>query len=250
MRNPLSYSVAILLSLALHLGLVGALFIDWQPDSERVVIRPQYIEAKLVDLAPKKKASPTKPKAAPKKPRVDLAKKKREEQKRLAKIAAQKTAAKKKRLEQERLKKAEQKRQEQLRLEELRRQQEAERQRKDLEFAEVQAAEEAWVNAQKEEQAVNSYMQLIQQRVTENWSRPPSARLGMAALIRIQLVPTGRVVGVTILKSSGDSAFDRSVEQAVFKVEQFVLLQGMDTMLFEKRFRSFILDFEPTDLRL
>jgi colicin import membrane protein len=251
MRNPLSYSVAILFSLALHLGLVGALFIDWQPDSERVVMRPQYIEAKLVDLAPKKKVSPTKPKAAPKKPRVDLAKKKREEKKRLAKIAAQKKAAEKKRLEEARLNKAEQERKEQERLEELRRQrQEAERQRRASEFTEAQAAEEARINAQKEEQAVNSYMQLIQQRVTENWSRPPSARLGMAALIRIQLVPTGRVVGVTILKSSGDSAFDRSVEQAVFKVEQFVLLQGMDTILFEKRFRSFILDFEPTDLRL
>ena len=235
-----------MLSLVLHIALVGALFVNWQPETERVIMQPQYIEAKLVELAPKKKAPPkskTRPKAAPKKPKLDLAKKKREEKKRLAKIAAQKKAAEKKRLEQERLKKAEQERKEQQRLE-------ADRQRKESEFAEALAAEDARVNAQEEEQAVNSYMQLIQQRVTENWSRPPSARLGMETVVRIRLVPTGRVVGVTVLKSSGDRAVDRSVEQAVLKVEQFAALQGMEPALFEKYFRSFKLNFESTDLRL
>lgn len=247
MRNSLSYSVAILLSLVLHIALVGALFVNWQPETERVMMQPQYIEAKLVELAPKKKTPApklkSKPKAPPKKPRVDLAKKKREEKKRLAKIAAQKKAAEKKRLEEERLKKAEQERQEQQR-------QEAERQRKESEFAEALAAEQALVNAREDEQAANSYRQLIQQRLSENWSRPPSARLGMETLIRIRLVPTGRVVGVTVLKSSGDSAFDRSVEQAALKAEQFVELQAMDPALFEKRFRQVDVAFSPEDLRL
>jgi len=247
MRNSLSYSVAILLSLVLHIALVGALFVNWQPETERVIMQPQYIEAKLVELAPKKKA----PKAVPKKPRVDLAKKKRDEKKRLAKIAAQKKAAEKKRLEAERLKRDEQERQEQQRQEELRRQQqEAERQRKESEFAEALAAEQALINAREDEQAANSYRQLIQQRLSENWSRPPSARLGMETLIRIRLVPTGRVVGVTVLKSSGDSAFDRSVEQAARKAEQFVELQAMDPALFEKKFRQVDVAFSPEDLRL
>ena len=210
-------------------------------------MQPQYIEAKLVELAPKKKTPApklkSKPKAPPKKPSVDLAKKKREEKKRLAKIAAQKKAAEKKRLEEERLKKAEQERQEQQR-------QEAERQRKESEFAEALAAEQALVNAREDEQAANSYRQLIQQRLSENWSRPPSARLGMETLIRIRLVPTGRVVGVTVLKSSGDSAFDRSVEQAALKAEQFVELQAMDPALFEKKFRQVDVAFSPEDLRL
>jgi colicin import membrane protein len=248
MGNSLSYSVAILLSLVLHVALVGALFVDWQPESKRVIMQPQYIEAKLVELAPKKKAPASKPKAPPKKPKIDLVKKKREEKKRLAKIAAQKKAAEKKRLEEERLEKAEQERQRQ---EELRRQQqEAERLRKESEFAEALAAEQALISAQEDEQAANSYRQLIQQRLSENWSRPPSARLGMETLIRIRLVPTGRVVGVTVLKSSGDSAFDRSVEQAALKAEQFVELQAMDPALFEKKFRQVDVAFSPEDLRL
>jgi colicin import membrane protein len=251
MSRSLSYSVAILFSLVLHVGLVGALFVDWQPDSKRVIMQPQYIEAKLVALAPKKKTPAPKSKAAPKKPKVDLAKKKREEKKRLAKLAAQKKAAEKKRLEQERLTKAEQERKEQQRLEELRRQQqEAERLRKESEFAEALAAEQTLISAQEDEQAANSYRQLIQQRLSENWSRPPSARLGMETVIRIRLVPTGRVVGVTILKSSGDTAFDRSVEQAALKAEQFVELQAMEPALFEKKFRRVEVAFSPEDLRL
>ena len=255
MRGSLSYSVAVFCSLVLHVALVGALFVDWQPESKRVIMQPQYIEAKLVALAPKKiTPAPklnTKPKAVPKKPRVDLAKKKRDEKKRLAKIAAQKKAAEKKRLEEERLTKAEQERKEQQRLEELRRQQEeAERLRKESEFAEALAAEQAQISAQEDEQAANSYRQLIQQRLSENWSRPPSARLGMETVIRIRLVPTGRVVGVTILKSSGDTAFDRSVEQAALKAEQFVELQAMEPALFEKKFRHVEVAFSPEDLRL
>jgi colicin import membrane protein len=250
MSSYLSYSVAVFVSLLLHIGLVGALFVDWQPETERVIMQPQYIEAKLVELAPKKKTPPAKPKAQPKKPKIDLAKKKREEKKRLAKMAAQKKAAEKKRLEQERLTKAEQERKEQQRLEELRRQQEeAERLRKESDFAEALAEEQALINAQQDEQAANSYRQLIQQRLSENWSRPPSARLGMETLIRIRLVPTGRVVGVTVLKSSGDSAFDRSVEQAALKAEQFVELQGMSPVLFESKFRQVDVAFSPEDLR-
>lgn len=64
MRNSLSYSVAILLSLVLHIALVGALFVNWQPETERVIMQPQYIEAKLVELAPKKKSVKSRAKKA------------------------------------------------------------------------------------------------------------------------------------------------------------------------------------------
>lgn len=251
MRSSLSYSVAVLLSLLLHAALVAAFFVDWQPEGERVMVQPKYIEAKLVALTPKAKAEPAKPK----KPKVDLAaqrrkEQQREEQRRRAKIAAEKKAAEKKRREQEKLAAAERERKEKQRQEELQRQQEAERKRVETEFAEALAAEQALINAQKDEQAANSYRQLIQQRLSENWSRPPSARLGMETLIRIRLVPTGRIVGVTVLKSSGDSAFDRSVEQAALKAEQFVELQSMDPALFERKFRQVDVAFSPEDLRL
>ena len=251
MGSFFSYSVAVLVSLALHLGLLAILFVGWEPETTRVMIQPQYIEAKLVELAPKKVAQ------AKAKPKADIAKQKREAKKRKDKLAAQKKAQEKKR-EQERIAAlSEKKRLEALRLAEeqrLRDEQEAakeaERKRVETEFAEAVAAEQADINAQEDERVANSYRQLIQQRLSENWSRPPSARLGMEALIRIRLVPTGRIVGVTILTSSGDTAFDRSVEQAALKVEQFVELQGMKSDLFERKFRQVDVAFSPEDLRL
>jgi colicin import membrane protein len=251
MGSFLSYSVAVLVSLALHLGLLAVLFIGWEPETARVMIQPQYIKATLVELAPKKTLQP---KAKPKKPKVDIAKQKREakklkDQQRQKKLAAEKKARDKKRAKEL----SEAQRLEALRLAEeqrLRDQQEAERKRLETEFAEAVAAEQAEINAKEDERVANSYRQLIQQRLSENWSRPPSARLGMETLIRIRLVPTGRIVGVTVLTSSGDTAFDRSVEQAALKVEQFIELQGMEPDLFERKFRQVDVAFSPEDLRL
>ena len=81
------------------------------------------------------------------------------------------------------------------------------------------------------------------------WSRPPSARNGMEALLQIQLIPTGEVVSVSVLKSSGNAAFDRSAINAVQKAASFPELQSLPTREFEKTFRRFRLLFRPEDLR-
>ena len=70
----------------------------------------------------------------------------------------------------------------------------------------------------------------------------------MTAVVQLQVVPTGEVVGITIVESSGNSAFDRSVEQAVERAERFPELQDLDTPIFERNFRTFSLLFRPEDL--
>jgi len=248
MRDSLSYGIGILFSLTVHGMVLWVLVVGWQPATERIVIQPQYIEAKLVELAPKKKAV-----KKPKKPSDNTAQKKREKQKRLENekrkaqaLKARRLKAQNKRKEQERLAAEERADAEKKRLEEA----ELQRQLIEAEFAEAIAAEQGLINAQEDEIAANSYRQLIQRRLSENWNRPPSARREMETTIRLQLVPTGRIVGVTILKSSGDAAFDRSVEQAAFKTDQFVELQNMSPVLFEKKFRQVDVAFSPQDLRL
>ena len=94
-----------------------------------------------------------------------------------------------------------------------------------------------------------SYAALIQQTVVNYWSRPPSARNGMEALLAIQLIPTGEVVSVSVLKSSGNTAFDRSAINAVEKAGSFPELQNLPSGEFEKTFRRFRLLFRPEDLR-
>jgi colicin import membrane protein len=121
----------------------------------------------------------------------------------------------------------------------------AERERIEAEFTAPPEKERAEAGAKNEDRVTKSYRQLIQRRLSENWSRPPSARLGMKTLIRIRLVPTGRIVSVTVLKSSGDIAFDRSIEQAALKVKKIVEIQGMDSDLFERKFRQIDMAFSP-----
>ena len=93
-----------------------------------------------------------------------------------------------------------------------------------------------------------AYVAQIQRDIIQNWSRPPSARNGMEALLRVFLVPTGEVVNVVVEESSGNDAFDRSAILAVRKIGRFQV-PGQSRQ-FERNFREFTVLFRPEDLRL
>jgi colicin import membrane protein len=93
-----------------------------------------------------------------------------------------------------------------------------------------------------------AYVAQIQREIVQNWSRPPSARNGMEALLRVLLIPTGEVVDVKVEGSSGNAAFDRSVVLAVTKARRFVV--PTNSLRFERDFREFTVLFRPDDLRL
>lgn len=161
----------------------------------------------------------------------ELAQRQQEE----AEAEAQRQALERDRLEQERL---ERERQAQIaREEEIARQAELERQQA---LASQQAARDA--------RAVDTYVAIINRTVASYWDIPPSARNGMTAVLAIRLVPTGEVISVEVIQSSGNAAFDRSVEQAVRKAERFPELRDMSTTLFETSFRNLTITFRPEDL--
>ena len=89
----------------------------------------------------------------------------------------------------------------------------------------------------------------IRASVINRWTRPPSARNGMVSILSIQLVPTGEVVGVSVLQSSGNTAFDRSAMTAVERTVRFPEVAKLDNRTFEANFRRFQLIFKPEDLR-
>ena len=103
---------------------------------------------------------------------------------------------------------------------------------------------------QNNEKITASYSAYIMEKIETNWNRPPSSRKGMEVALIIQLVPTGQVISVIMVKSSGSDAFDRSAQQAVHKVGRFEKLQQLNTQVFEKNFRQLRLVFRPDDLRL
>lgn len=114
-------------------------------------------------------------------------------------------------------------------------------------FEQALDAEAARLAEERAEAATASYVAAIVGRIERNWSRPPSARNGMRAELRIGLVPTGEVVSVDILDSSGNAAFDRSAETAVRRAAPFEVPD--DPGLFERQFRSLRILFHPEDLR-
>lgn len=154
-------------------------------------------------------------------------------------------AEQQKQREEQQRREAEQKRQQ-----EVAAQQEAQRQAQQRQQQAAQAQQEAAAAeaARTDSEFVMAYSAVIHDLVQQNWSRPPSARNGMVVVLRITMVPTGDVLDVVVVQSSGDFAFDRAAESAVLKVRRFTELQGMPTRLFDRNFRSFLLTFRPQDL--
>jgi colicin import membrane protein len=153
---------------------------------------------------------------------------------------------------QEQERQAEQERQRQAELEaERQREQQRQQQLAAEQERQRQAAEAAAAAAnvaRTEQEMVMAYTSVIHDLVQQNWSRPPSARNGMMAQFRIRMVPTGDILDVELVQSSGDYAFDRAAETAIFRVGRFQELQGMPINMFNQNFRSLLLTFRPEDL--
>ena len=116
------------------------------------------------------------------------------------------------------------------------------------ESADAAAAAAAAELATSEFEMVQSGTAIIQQAVQSVWSRPPSARNGMRAILQIRMLPTGELIDALITQSSGDPAFDRSAENAVYSAAPFRELQALPINVFNANFRSLSLIFQPEDL--
>ncbi len=242
------YPVAILFSTVFHGLILAALFSQNfnQVEMTKVVTplimtamvvseNPQKLKKRLQDQRKKlqqRKAQEKKQREKEQKQRRQEEKqhKREEEAKAKAKVIAEKKAAEEKAL-QEKLA-----------------QEERARQRRQQEQLALQQAEQAKIKAHTDYELAQTYIALIRDSIEFNWSVPPSARNGMTVVLKIQLVPTGEVVAVNILQSSGNDAYDRSAEQAVRKTKRFTEIKQMPLDLFEREFRSFNLLFRPEDL--
>lgn len=139
----------------------------------------------------------------------------------------------------------EQEQRRQLELAEAQRQQESRDREKQRQEEATNAAAE---RASSEFEMVQSGMAIIQQAVQSVWSRPPSARNGMRAILQVRMLPTGELIDAVITESSGDPAFDRSAENAVYSAAPFRELQALPSNVFNENFRSLSLIFQPEDL--
>ncbi|HEX7038408.1 MAG TPA: cell envelope integrity protein TolA [Pseudomonadales bacterium] len=231
------YTVPFLLALAMHVLAGMALYANWNPpEPERRVIEPRIVQSQLVVLEqPKPKPKPAPPKPAPPKPAPPKPEPKPQPKPQPQPAQEQPKPAP----DREAERRAAEERARQERLEQLAQQafQQALQQESST-LAQADASEDAAV--------AQSYRAGIYQAIVANWSRPASARNRMEAELLVELVPTGHLVSVTLTRSSGNAAFDRSAEAAVRKAAPFEVPKDPD--IFEAHFRRFALLFRPEDL--
>ena len=88
--------------------------------------------------------------------------------------------------------------------------------------------------------ARNGYIAQIRQSIERNWLRPPGVGVGLKCVVRVVQIPGGEVVQAEIVTSSGNVAFDRSVEEAVLRASP--LPEPKDPAWFD---RHIAITFDP-----
>ena len=240
MAHTLRHSVGLELksltyALLLHGLVLVALVVNLYWPGNRVQPKQNIIEARVVldkSAAPAKKTVVNKPvKSEPDKARESA-----------AANAEQKAIALKKKQAAEKARKAAALKKKQQAAARRRQQQAKKDLQKALAAEEQERTEQA--NEAKAMAAMSQLELLIQQRVTRNWNRPGGVPDGLNCLVHVRLVPGGEVLSVSIVKSSGNKLFDRSVENAVYKSSPLPVPE--DPKLF-KYVREINIKFDPQD---
>ncbi len=109
--------------------------------------------------------------------------------------------------------------------------------------AERERALQAQIAAEQNSREIDRYVAVIKQQIERSWLKPAASTEGLSCVVQVRLIPGGDVIpgGVSIIRSSGNDAFDRSVETAVYKSAPLPVPSGA---LFES-FRTLKLNFKP-----
>ncbi|MBU6460597.1 MAG: cell envelope integrity protein TolA [Proteobacteria bacterium] len=86
-----------------------------------------------------------------------------------------------------------------------------------LKQARVQAS------AAANEEILNAYVRRIRDKIRQNEDLPPGLDPASSALIHVILLPTGDVISVTLVSSTGTSAYADAVERAIYKAQPLPL---------------------------
>ena len=86
----------------------------------------------------------------------------------------------------------------------------------------------------------------IKVKIESAWIKPRNIPSNLSCDLKITINPQGRVVGLNLLKSSGNIRFDNSAMQAVRRVETFSIFKEMQREVYEDTFKNIIFRFNPT----
>ncbi|WP_062265700.1 cell envelope integrity protein TolA [Endozoicomonas arenosclerae] len=254
------YGFAVIISVLLHILILGLLSRNWSSDDELRVVPPRSIKASVVEVSqPKPKPPASKPVVdnSAQKARELAEQKRKQEARRQAEIKKQKElalkkeqAAKEKARKEEAARKERERKQRQAAEQKRKKQQQEEllRQLEQERVAREQAQAAADEQAEKDAGEVAYYSELLQNLIAQNWNRPPSARNNMVALVQLSFSPYGDLLEVRLLEGSGNDAYDRSVIQAIQRAAPFPELKKLERRVFDNNFKRVNFRFRPEDL--
>ena len=166
------------------------------------------------------------------------------EKKRLAELERKRKAEEQKRKEAERKRREEERRLAELKRQEEEKARQAEIARQEAELQRRLAAErQAAAQRAARQKEIDRYRAAIRQAVTNRWNIPAGATADLRTEVKVRLLPSGEVLAVQILRSSGDVAFDKSVEAAVYRASPLPV-PSPESGLFDE-FREVIFEFAP-----
>lgn len=227
---------AVLFAIVVHVVFVGVLIFSFRISTPTVAVNPEVkiVKATVIDEgkikeerkrkeAIKRKKEQARKEAERKKREAELKKQREAEKKRLALKKKKEVEAKKRKAELARKKKEQERKAAELK----KQQEEADRKAREAELQRQLAEDERQRKLQAQRAAqqkeVDRYQALIKQAISNKWRIPVSARQGQECVLKLRLIPSGEVVSVQVIKSSGDNVFDRSVESAVYKASPLPL---------------------------
>ena len=212
------------------------------------------LRSRLAELEKKRKQEEQRSKQLEAKKKQEAKRKKEVALKKKREAEARKKAAAETKRKQElaQKKKREAEARKQAAAEERKKKAEAEKQRIAAENLRQQKAREqamlSAIQAEENQARIAQITGLIRADVQNNWRIPPTARKGLQCKMLIRLFPSGEVQTVQITQSSGDQAFDRSAEDAVYRASPLPVSVSTAGELFNSNFREFNFLFNPRNI--
>ncbi|WP_320820692.1 cell envelope integrity protein TolA [Thalassolituus sp.] len=196
--------------------------------------REKAAKEKAAKAAQEKAAKETAQKEKASKEKADKAAKEKANKEKLAKEKAAKEKSAKEQAQREKAAQAaaEQALLEQMALEEA-----------SAEMARQEAAAKKVADIERSKQIAADSQTQIRLKIESVWQYPPAVQPDQEVIMKLVLVPTGQVIQAQVVKTSGNAALDRSVEQAIYKASPLPVPQ--DIRVFEQNFRTFTMKFRP-----
>jgi TonB family protein len=99
--------------------------------------------------------------------------------------------------------------------------------------------------ASSSEKEINQISSMIVNMVESAWVKPKNIQDGLVCDLRLVVNRNGRIISVSLIKSSGNIRFDNSAMKAVNRVESFNFYNKIPNNLYADNFKKIVITFNP-----